>query len=334
MRFQLRPNKSVWAEKLYISRVSGPEKPADRKSVHRRLEKTGEPAEKLAGKRPVQRRPGRIPVLAVRPADRKASSVGVLWIHGGGYILGMKEMVYMGRAMDLIREFGVTVFSPGYRLAWQKPYPAAVRDCFAVLKYMHENRKKLGFERIMVGGESAGGGLCAAVCMMARDRGIPVELQMPLYPMLDNRDTETSRDNHGKIWNTRRNHLGWRLYLRGAVKKRVPPYASPAQQTDYKDLPPCITFVGDGEPFFTETLQYVKNLRAAGVEAEADVYHTNMHAFDMLRPGSEPAEAARQKFLERFGRAIGLRGTEAQKAAAADAPGGNNAPSAGENSGK
>ena len=91
--------------------------------------------------------------------------------------------------------------------------------------------------------------------------------------------------------------------------------------------------IGSSRPV-AETLQYVKNLRAAGVEAEADVYHTNMHAFDMLRPGSEPAEAARQEFLERFGRAIGLRGTEAQKAAAADASGGNNAPSAGENSGK
>ena len=101
-------------------------------------------------------------------------------------------------------------------------------------------------ETLMVGGESAGGGLAVAVCMMARDRGIKVAYQMPLYPMISNIDTESSKDNHGKAWNTRRNHIGWRLYLRKDAKKHVSPYASPAWQTDYSNLPPCYTFVGDG----------------------------------------------------------------------------------------
>ena len=69
------------------------------------------------------------------------------------------------------------------------------------------------------------------------------------------------------------------------------PYAAPAWQTDYAGLPPCYTFVGDGEPFYAETLQYVENLRAAGVEAEADVYHTDVHAFDMLRDDGLSREA-------------------------------------------
>ena len=105
---------------------------------------------------------GKVRVLILRAAKTPRIPVGVLWIHGGGYMTGMKEMVYMSRAMVLVKRFGVTVFSPGYRLSWQKPYPAAVNDCFSVLSYMEENREKLGFERIMVGGESAGGGLCAA----------------------------------------------------------------------------------------------------------------------------------------------------------------------------
>lgn len=253
---------------------------------------------------------GKVPALIVRPTNPdKQNNVGLLWIHGGGYILGMKEMVYMGRAADLAKKFGVTVVSPGYCLAWQKPYPAAVNDCFEVLAYME---REMGFDAIMVGGESAGGGLCASVCMMARDRGVKVAYQFPLYPMISNLDTESSRDNHGKVWNTRRNHLGWRLYLRGEAKGIVSPYAAPAHQTDYSNLPPCYTFVGDGEPFYAETLAYVENLRKAGVKAEVDVYPTNVHAFDMMRPEEEISKQAIQTFEEHFAEA--METTQVEKA--------------------
>ena len=247
-----------------------------------------------------KRKVGAVPTLVLRPAKTAPIRVGVLWIHGGGYMTGSKEMVYMSRAMDLVKCFGATVFSPGYRLSWQKPYPAAVDDCYAVLAYMDAHRAELGFDRIMVGGESAGGGLCAAVCMMARDRGVRVAFQMPLYPMLSNFDTESSRDNHGIGWGTRRNHLGWRLYLRDGAKKQVSPYASPSRQTDYRGLPPCYLFVGDGEPFYTEALEYVEALRAAGVEASADVYPTKLHGFDILTPDREPAREAIKRFNARF----------------------------------
>lgn len=246
---------------------------------------------------------GAVPALLLRPKDR-APSCGVLWIHGGGYITGMKEMVYMSRGADLVKKYGALVLSPGYRLAWQRPWPAAAEDCYAALQYLADHAGELAFprEKLMVGGESAGGGLAAAVCMMARDRGIPVAFQMPLYPMLSNLDTESSRDNHGKIWNTRRNHLGWRLYLRGDAKKRVSPYAAPAGQTDFAGLPPCYTFVEEGEPFYRETLDYVQNLKAAEVEAEADVYPTDVHAFDMLYPDwnvSQQAIAAFERTFEK-----------------------------------
>lgn len=244
---------------------------------------------------------GTVPALLLRPKDR-APSCGVLWIHGGGYITGMKEMVYMSRGADLVKKYGALVLSPGYRLAWQRPWPAAAEDCYAALQYLADHAGELAFprEKLMVGGESAGGGLAAAVCMMARDRGIPVAFQMPLYPMLSNLDTESSRDNHGKIWNTRRNHLGWRLYLRGDAKKRVSPYAAPAGQTDFAGLPPCYTFVGEGEPFYRETLDYVQNLKAAGVEAEADVYPTDVHAFDMLYPDWNMSQQAITAFERTF----------------------------------
>lgn len=248
---------------------------------------------------------GRVPALILRPRTGRVSC-GVLWIHGGGYVTGMKEMVYMSRAADLCKKYHALVVSPGYRLAWQKPYPAAAEDCFTVLAYMSGHSDTLGYPRslLIVGGESAGGGLCAAVCMMARDRGVPVAFQMPLYPMLSNIDTASSRDNHGRIWNTRRNHFGWRLYLRGDAKAQVSPYAAPAQQTDYRGLPPCYTFVGKGEPFYCETLQYAEDLRAAGVRAAVDVYETDIHAFDMLYPELTISRQAIAAFETQFEHAL------------------------------
>lgn len=244
-----------------------------------------------------------MPALVLSPEGGAEAAPGVLWIHGGGYITGLKEMVYMSRAVDLVKKFGAVVVSPGYRLALRHPYPAALKDCYAALLWMKAHAEELHIrpDQLMVGGESAGGGLTAALCMLARDRKeVNVAYQMPLYPMLDNFDTDSSRDNHGKIWNTRRNHFGWKLYLRSRANTRVTPYAAPAGQTDYKGLPPCYTFVGGGEPFYCETLRYTENLKAAGVEASCDVYPSDTHAFDMLFPERPESKAAAESFLAHF----------------------------------
>ena len=245
----------------------------------------------------------RIPALVLSPKETPVLATGVLWIHGGGYILGMKEMVHMSRAVDLVKKFGAVVVSPGYRLALTAPYPAALDDCYAALLYMKAHAAELGIraDQIMVGGESAGGGLCAALCIKARDTGaVNVAFQMPLYPMLDDRDTETSRDNHGKVWNTRRNHFGWRCYLRGQKRDGLSPYAVPARLTDFSGLPPAYTFVGDGEPFYAETVQYIENLRKCGIPASVDVYHSDMHAFDMMQPDTPLSQEAARRFGEQF----------------------------------
>ena len=250
---------------------------------------------------------GRVPLLILSPKKGASDAPGVLWIHGGGYATGMKEMVHMGRAPSLVKKFGAVVISPGYRLSFKAPYPAAVEDCYEVLLYLKDHSSELGVrtDQIMVGGESAGGGLTAALCIMARDRReVNVAFQMPLYPMIDNFDTDSSRDNHGKVWNTRRNHMAWKLYLRKDAHKDVSPYAAASRENDYTGLPPTYTFVGDGEPFYCETLKYIDDLRKAGVPAEVDVYNTNMHAFDMIRPGLEISRKAAEKFEDRFEYAV------------------------------
>lgn len=245
-----------------------------------------------------------VPTLILRPKTTPPIRVGVLWLHGGGYMFGAKEMVYLSAAPEMLKGYGATIIAPGYRLSWCHPYPAAVEDSFAVLHYVDAHKEEFGIDRIMIGGESAGGGLTAALCMMARDNGIHVSFQMPLYPMLNNADTDTSRDNHARIWNTRWNHLGWKLYLRKDASKDVSPYAAPARQTDYKGLPPCYTFVGDGDPFLAETLAYVQALQEAGIEATVDVYPCNVHGFDELFPGKDITIEARRKLMERFAYAL------------------------------
>ena len=231
-------------------------------------------------------------VLEPKEADGRVP--GILWIHGGGYITGGNYMVLVSCGKMLAERYGAVVVSPEYRLAREAPYPAALEDCY------------IDRTRIVVGGESAGGGLTAAVCLYARDKGeIPIALQLPLYPMLDCEDTASSADNPGLTWGTRRNHKGWRLYLGDLYGTAdVPFYASPARATDYSNLPPCYTYVLDGEPFYEETLAYVKNLQAAGVDAKVDVYPGNTHAFDLLFPWQERSKQAKRRLCEEYERIL------------------------------
>lgn len=249
-----------------------------------------------------------LPCLLLRPVrqPRTAAAPGILWIHGGGYITGMAGMVHFSRARHLVSRYGAIVLAPAYRLAGQAPYPAALLDCHRALSYLCTHADELGIrsDQLMVGGESAGGGLTAALCQYERDiGGIRIAYQMPLYPMLDNEDTVSSRCNHAPVWNTRRNHYAWRRYLRGLTPGAVPPYAAPARQTDYRNLPPAYTFVGTREPFYAETLTYIRHLREAGVPAELDIYPGLFHAFDMLLPFLRASRTAARRFEQQFERA-------------------------------
>lgn len=243
----------------------------------------------------------KIPLLILKRKDHKANTPGILWIHGGGYVTGMKEMVYLGRAEALVKKYDAVVISVGYRLSTFHPFPDGFNDCYNALLYMKEHAKSLGIrdDQIMVGGESAGGGLCAAVCMKARDtKDVNIAYQMPLYPMIDNFDTNSSKNNHAKIWNTKKNHKAWTMYLKNL--DNVTAYAAPARQTDYSNLPPAYTFVGTAEPFYDETLTFIDNLKKAGVEAYVDIYDGMYHAFDMMEPDLDISKRAIQNFEKHF----------------------------------
>lgn len=246
---------------------------------------------------------GKLKTYLIKSKHTFKNPPAVLWIHGGGYLTGHPFMIFESQGINLVRKYGAVVLTPKYSLSFHNPYPAAINECYAALKYLKDNAEGLGANpnQIMVGGESAGGGLCAALCMMARDKGeVNIAYQMPLYPMLDNFDTDSSKDNHGKIWDTRKNHIAWKIYLRHDYHKNVSPYAAPARQTNYCDLPPAYTFVGTGEPFYCETVKFIENLKLAGVKADIDIFETDIHAFDMLEKKLEISKQATLKFCQHF----------------------------------
>ena len=246
-----------------------------------------------------------IRLLILRPSVRSTDKVpGILWIHGGGYQSFSAKTVFFTRALSLTVKYGAVLAAPDYRLSKKHPYPAALHDCYTALRYLKDHAEELGVrsDQIMVGGESAGGGMTAALCMLAHDRNdVNIAYQMPLYPMLDDRDTPSSADNHAPNWNTQRNHKAWKRYLRDAYgTDMVPDYAAPARRADLRGMPPCYTFVGDIEPFYYETVEYVRRLKEAGVEASCDVYPNWFHAYDLIFPGKKIVREAIDRFEEHY----------------------------------
>lgn len=250
-------------------------------------------------------------VRVYRSKSRSGEKVpGVLFLHGGGYALGVPEM--NGTTYEtLIGLRECVVVAPDYRKSLDAPYPAALNDCYATLLWLRQNADELGVrdDQLIVMGQSAGGGLTAAVTLMARDRGdVRVAFQLPLYPMIDDRNaTDSARDNDAPVWNEQHNRLGWQLYLGPLSGGDVPPYAAPARETNYAGLPPTATFVGELDPFRDETIQYVENLRSAGVDVEFRVFEGCYHGFDGIRAESKVGREANAFFHEQFVAAVDSR---------------------------
>jgi acetyl esterase/lipase len=251
----------------------------------------------------------RVRVRVYRPRSRKTEGLlpGVLFLHGGGYAMGNPEG--FGSTYEMLMQTrDCVIAAPDYRKSLDAPYPAAVHDCYGTLLWMKENAAELGIreDQLIVMGQSAGGGLTAAVVLMARDRGdVRIAFQMPLFPMIDDRmTTESAQDNDAPVWSSRHNRVAWDLYLGPLPPDDVPKYAAAARETDFSDLPPAATFVGELDPFLDETRQYVERLRAAGVPVEFRTYPGCYHGFTLLRPGARVSREANGFLCEQFGAAV------------------------------
>jgi acetyl esterase/lipase len=243
-----------------------------------------------------------------KPNVSKENVPGILWLHGGGYAIGNPGQAKIW-AKRFIEVSNCVVVAPDYRLSLESPYPAALEDSYEALKWIKNHAKELGIRdnQIMVGGDSAGGGLTAALTLYARDKKeINISFQMPLYPMLDDRmKSESAKENNAPVWNSKSNLNGWKLYLGNIFgNKNIPVYAAPARTTDYSKLPPAVTFVGELEPFRDETIQYVKNLRNAGVPVDFKVYKGCYHGFDQICPKAEISKNAISFVVNSFKNAV------------------------------
>ncbi len=238
-----------------------------------------------------------IRIRVFKPLNFTGDLPGMLYIHGGGLLMGNPEE-YLTVVKNFIDAKPCVVVAPDYRKAFDAPYPAAFNDCYDSLLWMNENVKELGMipDKLIIAGHSAGGGLAAAVSLKATDtQDVKIAFQMPIYPMLDDRqNTQSATDNDAPGWSSRSNSLGWNSYL-SELKETgapIPSYAAPARANDYSKIPPTITFVGDLEPFRDETIQYVENLEQSGIPVTFKLYKGCFHAFDIVFPKLEISKDA------------------------------------------
>ena len=242
-----------------------------------------------------------IRVRVYRPTAAAGSLPVMLYLHGGGYIHGVPE--HFGSIIrDFIKTVPCIIVAPDYRKAVQAPYPAAFNDCYDTLLWIRDNVAAIGgrTDGFIVAGHSAGGGLSAAVSLKATDTDdVKIAFQMPLYPMIDDRQNSASVvGNDAPVWDEKANRLAWSRYLDGVTN--VTPYAAAARCTDFTKLPPTITYVGGAEPFRDETKTYVENLRRANVPVEFQVFDGAFHAFDLMVPGAPISQRANRFLLDNF----------------------------------
>ncbi|WEV60850.1 alpha/beta hydrolase [Streptococcaceae bacterium ESL0729] len=250
----------------------------------------------------------RLCIYKSKDYQSKDALPGLLWFHGGGYAMGRPE-IETGIIEGFIRASPAVIIAPDYQLSLEKPYPAALDDAYLSLLWMKNNHEELGIreDQLFIGGESAGGGLTCALSAYARDRGeVSIAFQIPLYPMLDDREqTDSEISNNAPIWDQKANILAWKLYLgNGYGSSDVPFYAAPARLTNFKNLPPTYSFVGSIEPFYDETKAYIEKINSSGGEAELDVYEGCYHAFNMVAPNSSQGKEANKKLFKVYQKAV------------------------------
>ncbi len=249
-------------------------------------------------------------VKLYQPAKQESRKLpAMLWIHGGGYVLGHPDSDD-GLCQEFAEGAGCVVVSVDYRLAPEHPYPAPLEDCYAALVWMTNAAEELNIDlaRIAIGGLSAGGGLTAALALLARDRGGPsIAFQMPLYPMIDDRNvTPSSYEITDKlaIWNRGNNLAAWRMYLGEHMNGEISPYAAPARAKNLSGLPPTYTCIGQLDPFRSETIEYVARLAEAGVPVEFHLYPGGYHAFEFLNPETEFGKRVKNEYIRAVARAL------------------------------
>lgn len=221
--------------------------------------------------------PGNIPVRIYAPADQTGPLPCLVYMHGGGFIMGSIDMFHTVTSR-WAAEAGIIVVSVGYRLAPEHPFPAGLDDCFTVLRWVEKTADELGVDpaRLGVGGESAGGGLAAALALKARDEnGPPLCMQYIGIAALDDRLTTPSMQyTDTPMWYRAAAEFSWAAYLGDSEGS---PYAAPARATDLTGLPPAFVYVAQFDPLRDEGIDYAQRLAHAEVPTELVMFPGTFH---------------------------------------------------------
>ena len=237
----------------------------------------------------------------------------VYFIHGGGYLIG--DANTMLTAPDVMTdELQAILVSVEYRIGTVAPFPADIHDCYSGLEYVYDHASELGADakRIVIAGESAGGGLAARLALYNRDKGrVPLCGEALSYPMLDCR-TGTDKDPMPNpyagefLWTPAYNRLGWKTLLGGqTLTKEEMPYYSASLAKNVSGLPPTFIIVGSLDLFCIESLTYAQRLICSGVSTEIHVVPGVMHAFEGVVPASPQAKLYAQLRFDSIHRMFG-----------------------------
>lgn len=247
---------------------------------------------------------GQQKIRIYKPKTAAAKSPGLVYIHGGGMVMGTIQGE-AANAQMLSAESGAIVVSVDYRKAPENPYPAGADDCYSAAAWVFDNAGELGIDPNNIGiyGGSAGGGLTLAVALMARDRGgMKFKYMMPIYPMIDDRNETSSTQEITEvgIWDRSGNIEAWEMYLSG---KPADHYAAPARAKDLSNLPPAFIDVGEMDAFRDEDAHFALRLIQSGVPCEFRIYPGSYHGSEVFAPETELSKriwAGRIEALKNF----------------------------------
>lgn len=246
---------------------------------------------------------GLVRILVYKP-NISLMNGGLLWLHGGGMVMANPD-ANEAQSRYLAQTAGCVVVAVDYRLAPEYPYPAALEDCYAALRWMHTVADELHYprERIAVAGESGGGGLVAGLSLLVRDRTeLSLSAQFLMYPMLDDRTGTASEPDPmpyaGEfVWTKVSNHFAWSAVLgQEPGGTDAPLYAAPGRAQNLAGLPPTFIYIGDLDLFIGENFRYTRTLIQGGVATEFHVYPGAYHGFISFAQDADVSKRAFQEF--------------------------------------
>lgn len=228
---------------------------------------------------------GSFEILIYEPHSVKEISPCLIYYHGGGFIFGAGEYNYRIAREYCIR-LGVKMIFVNYRLAPKHPHPTPVEDCYSALRFAFENADEYGFDRQKIGvaGESAGGNLSGAVCLMARDRKTDMPaFQLLVYPVTDITMSSESNKKYTDtpVWNSELSKMMWPAYIPDVHREDIC-YVSLIHSKHFGDLPPAYVETAEFDCLHDEAIDYANAMLKAGVEVEINETKGTMHGFDSI----------------------------------------------------